>query len=371
MTSQDETFFMRRALALARKSLGHTRPNPAVGAVVVKGGKIVGEGRHVRCGRDHAEVAAMKNAVARHGGKILAGATVYCTLEPCSRPGRVGACCDALAAAGVARVVWACPDPNPKNANRAKRVLRKSGIASECWKGSRDHAKRACADEAAAIVAPFAKFVNQGLPFTTVKIAMSLDGRICDDSGDAKWISSAAARRETGRLRERVDVIMVGAETVRKDNPSLLSHGRKNPDLVRVVVTRAGNLPRKAQVFTDAARKRTVVLVVGRKSVPEKLAWCTQPGGIRAVIANKTLKGGMTVLAKSMYAMHVLCEGGLELARSLAAEGLVDEWLTVLAPKVIGRAPVAKAVQAKIAKARTRYVGGDAFVAAEFGKPGR
>ena len=371
MTSPGETSFMRRALALARKSLGRTRPNPAVGAVVVKGGRIVGEGRHVRCGRDHAEVAAMKDAVARHGAKILRDATVFCTLEPCSRPGRVGACCDALAAAGVSRVVWACPDPNPKNANRAKRVLGKSGIRTECWKGSRDEEKRACAEEAAEIVAPFSKFVNEGFPFVTVKIAMSLDGRICDDSGDAKWISSAAARRETGRLRQVADAIMVGAETVRKDNPTLLPRGRANSKFLRIVVTRSCNLPRKARVFTDGARKRTVVLCIGKSEVPEKLSWCSQPDGIGAAVACRTLKGGMAVVAHLMQVMHVLCEGGLELARSLAAEGLVDEWLTVLAPKVVGHSPVAKAVQARIAKSKTRHIGGDAFVSAEFGKPRR
>lgn len=371
MTKPDETLFMRRALALARKSLGRTRPNPAVGAVVVKGGKIVGEGRHVRCGRDHAEVAAMKDAAARHGAKILKGATVYCTLEPCSRPGRVGACCDALSEAEVSRVVWACPDPNPKNANRAKRVLRARGIEAECWRGSREEAKRACAEEAAGIVAPFAKFVNERLPFVTVKIAMSLDGRICDDSGGAKWISSAAARRETGRLRQVADAIMVGAETVRKDNPTLLPRGRGNSKFLRIVVTKSGDLPRKARVFTDAARKRTVVLCIGKKDIPEKLSWCSQPDGIGGAIACKTLKGGMAVVAQFMQVMHVLCEGGLELARSLAAEGLVDEWLTVLAPKVVGHAPVAKAVQARIAKAKTRHIGGDAFVSAEFGKPRR
>ena len=140
MTPPDETSFMRRALALARRSLGRTRPNPAVGAVVVRNGRIIGEGRHVRCGLDHAEVAAMKDASRR--GNALKGATVYCTLEPCSRPGRVGACCDALSAAGVSRVVWACPDPNPRNANRAKRVLGKSGIRTESWTGSSDAEKR-------------------------------------------------------------------------------------------------------------------------------------------------------------------------------------------------------------------------------------
>ena len=371
MTSSGETAFMRRALALARRSLGRTRPNPAVGAVVVKGGKIVGEGRHVRCGLDHAEVAAMKNAASKHGWKVLKGATVYCTLEPCSRPGRVGACCDALAEARVARVVWACPDPNPKNANRAKRFLAARGIKAECWKLSRDAAKRACAAEAAEIVAPFSKFVTKNLPFVTVKIAMSLDGRICDDSGGAKWISSAAARRQTGRLRQVADAIMVGAETVRKDNPTLLPRGRGNPKFLRIVVTKSCDLPRKARVFTDAARKRTVVLCIGRKDIPKKLSWCSKPDGIGGAVACKTLKSGMAVVARFMQVMHVLCEGGLGLARSLAAEGLVDEWLTVLAPKVIGRAPLAKAVQAKIAKAKTRYAGGDAFLAAMFGAPGR
>ena len=369
MTRPDETEFMRRAIALARKSLGHTRPNPAVGAVVVRGGRVIGEGRHVRCGLDHAEAAAMKSASRR--GNALKGSTVYCTLEPCSRPGRVGACCDALAAAGVLRVVWACPDPNPKNANRAKRVLGKAGIRTECWKGSHDPAKRACAEEAAEIVAPFAKFVTEGIPFVTVKVAMSLDGRICDDSGDAKWISSDASRRETGRMRETVDAIMVGAETVRKDNPSLLSHGRDNPDLVRVVVTRSGDLPRRAQVFTDAARRRTVVLCVGRMTVPEKLAWCSRPDGIGAVVACRTLRDGMAVLGRLMNTMHVLCEGGLELARSLAADGLVDEWLTVLAPKVIGHGRVSKAASAGIVRAKTRHVGADVFVASRFEKPAR
>ena len=142
----DETRFMVRALALAARSRGHTRPNPPVGAVVVKDGLILGEGRHVRCGKDHAEVAALR-CVRRRGGETR-GATVYVTLEPCSRPGRVGACCEALIAAHVAKVVWAIPDPNPKNANRAMRVLRRAGIETECWGRSREPARRQCAEEA-------------------------------------------------------------------------------------------------------------------------------------------------------------------------------------------------------------------------------
>ena len=308
---------MKRALALAARSRGHTRPNPPVGAVVVRGGEIVGEGRHVRCGADHAEVAALKSSK-KHGGAN--GATVYVTLEPCSRAGRVGACCDALIAAGVSRVVWAIPDPNPTNAGRAAKVLRRAGIEVECWIHSRNPERCACVKEALRLIAPFSKHVNTGIPYVTVKLAMSLDGKICDDFGDAKWISSGQARKVTGRLREQVDVIMVGAETVRKDDPSLLSHGRRNDDLYRAVVTSSGRLPRKAQIFTDSAKERTLVFKSGGR-------------GLRGVMED----------LGSMGFMHVLCEGGLKLARSLAEEGLVDEWITVLAPKVIGGGSIGSA----------------------------
>ena len=337
----DETRFMMRALALAARSRGHTRPNPPVGAVVVKNGLILGEGRHVRCGKDHAEVAALR-CVRRRGGETR-GATVYVTLEPCSCPGRVGACCDALIAARVAKVVWAIPDPNPKNANRATRVLRRAGFKTECWAQSRAADKRQCVDVAWRLIEPFAKHVITGLPFVTVKLAMSLDGKICDERGEAKWISSAAARRETGRLREVVDVILVGAETVRRDNPSLLSHGRRNDDLFRAVATRSGRLPRASQIFTDAARDRTLVFQVGMgKRTPPSL----KLGRARreTVVSVPNLKAMLRNLGDRGF-LHVLCEGGLELARALAQEGLVDEWLTVLAPKVIGHGRLAAAVR--------------------------
>jgi len=330
VTQQDATF-LKMALAEAWKSAGHTRPNPPVGAVVVRNGEVIGRGRHRRCGGDHAEVAAIKDAL-RHLGPIaplrpLAGATVYVTLEPCSRPGRVGACTDALIAAGVERVVWAEPDPNPVNRGRAARVLAKAGIVGERFRGRIDLAEdRPCGRDAAALIAPFAKHVATGRPYVTVKIAMSLDGRICDDRGCASWISSPAARRRTGRLREIVDAVMVGAETVRRDNPSLLCHTRRNDDLWRVVISRSGRLPRRAQVFTDAAKDRTLVFPDPRTALEE--------------------------LGRRGF-LHVLCEGGLNLARSLAEAGLVDEWITVLAPMVIGSRPITRAI---------RYSSSDAFV---------
>ena len=309
---------MARALALARKGCGHTRPNPPVGAVVVCGGKVVGEGYHRKAGTDHAEVAALKQARRRLGGAAAAAlrdATLYVTLEPCSRPGRVGACTDAIAAAGVPRVIYAVPDPNPTNRGRAARVLAKAGIRCTRFRGTAD-----VLDGARRLIAPFAKHVTTGLPYVTVKIALSLDGRICDDGGQARWISSAKARARTGALRAEVDAIPVGAETVRKDNPSLLCHQKRNDDLLRVVVSQSGNLPRDAQVFADG-RNPTLVFRDAAEAIREL--------GRRG-------------------ALHVLCEGGLKLATSLAEAGLVDEWWTVLAPCVIGHRPIGEAVRLKL-----------------------
>ena len=311
-----DAFYLGLAVSEACKSAGHTRPNPPVGAVVVKGGKVIGKGRHRRCGGDHAEVAAIKNALlhlpepSRRRLRPLAGATVYVTLEPCSRPGRVGACTDALIAAGVKRVVWAVADPNPVNRGRAVRVLARAGIKGELFKGTIPSAEGACPHvrDANSLIAPFAKHVTTGLPYVTVKLAMSLDGRICDGWGDARWISSPASRKVTGRLREIVDAVMVGADTVRRDNPSLLCHTKRNDDLWRVVVSRSGRLPKRSQIFTDEARDRTLVFPDPRTALEE--------------------------LGRRGF-MHVLCEGGMSLARSLAEEGLVDEWITVLAPVVI------------------------------------
>ena len=330
---------MERAVKLAARGLGHTRPNPAVGAVIVKGGKIIGEGWHKKAGGDHAEVAAIKNAT-RRGLKSPKGATIYVTLEPCSKPGRVGACTDAIVAAGISRVVYAIPDPNPKNRGKAKRALARAGVNCERFKGDADLLK--LADD---LICDFRKHVTTGIPYVTVKLAMSLDGKICDDFGNAKWISSADSRRLTGStLREINDAIMVGAETVRKDNPSLLSHGRRNNDLVRVIISKSGRLPKNAQVFTDGAPNKTLVFDDAAKAVRE--------------------------LGK-MGIVSVLCEGGLKLARSLAEVGLVDQWITIVAPVVIGSRPIGKAIRGRLNVDESFIACGDSFVTVDFERRGR
>lgn len=310
---------MELALAEAEKGMGHTRPNPPVGAVIARGKQILGKGYHKKAGKDHAEVAAIKDALKK--GNDLKGATIYVTLEPCSKPGRVGACTDAIIAAGLKKVIYAMPDPNPVNRGKAKKVLKKAGI--ECRQMTVREGGFA-ALWAEQLIEPFSKHVTTGLPFVTVKIAISLDGKICDKFGDAKWISSDMSRKMTGELREKVDAIMVGAETVRKDNPSLLSHGKKNDDLIRVIISKSGKLPKDAQVFTDG-KNETLVF-------PDP-------------------KTALVELGKR-GCLHVLCEGGLKLAVSLAQAGLVDRWTQVTAPIVIGDKPI---------KAATRFFGSDSF----------
>ena len=335
MLTRDDGDFMQRALELAERGEGRTRPNPPVGAVIVRDCTIVGEGWHKRCGGDHAEVAAIKNALRNLKAskpQSLKTCTLYVTLEPCSKPGRVGACTDAIIAAGIKRVVYLVPDPNPKNRGKAKRALSRHGI--ECIKVCR----RTCEEKAwdyclglkplvewgSRMIAPFAKHVTTGLPFVTVKLAMSLDGKICDDYGNAKWISNVGSRKIAGWERARVDAILVGAETVRRDNPSLLSHNKRNDDLIRVVVTRSGRLPKNAQIFTDGAPNETRVFRVGRDA--------------------KDLTDVLRQLGK-MGVMHVFCEGGHKLARSLADAGLIDAWISFLAPIVIGSKPLKSALR--------------------------
>lgn len=323
--------FMLEAIRLAGLSAGHTRPNPPVGAVVAKGGRIIGRGRHVKCGCDHAEAAALKDC-----RESPEGAEVYVTLEPCSKPGRVGACTDALAAAKVKRVTWAAGDPNPVNRGRAAEALRAAGIEGETWAETAGGDERAAGAILAAkeLLLPFAKHVTTGLPWVTVKLAMSLDGRIADVHGDARWISSAEMRKATGALRNVADVMMVGGETVRRDDPRLMPYEGERDDLWRAVVSASGDLPAGAKVFTDEARERTIVYRDAEEAIRDL--------GARGF-------------------MHVVCEGGLGLARSLAAAGMVDEWLQVTAPVVIGGGRVGEAERI-FEEAGIWKAGGDAGV---------
>ena len=198
---------MRRALALARRGAGRTAPNPLVGAVVVRGGRVVGAGYHHRAGAPHAEVLALRQA-----GRRARGATLYVTLEPCNHHGRTPPCCDAILAAGIARVVVADLDSNPLTAGRGLARLRRAGLRLTTG---------LLAQDARALNAPFHKVMRTGLPWVIAKIGQSLDGKIAARSGASRWITSAPARRLGQVWRGRVDAVLVGVNTVLQDDPRL------------------------------------------------------------------------------------------------------------------------------------------------------
>jgi len=245
---------MTLALAEARHGIGLTSPNPPVGAVIVREGVLLGKGYHRVAGGPHAEVEALKQARETFPDQ-LQGATLYVTLEPCSTVGRTPACTDAIIQNGIARVVYASSDPNPQHQGRADEVLRQRGIAVTSG---------VLAAEGDALIRPFRKWISTGLPYIIAKAGQSLDGRITRPPGEPQWLTSEAARAHGRRLRQRVDAILVGAETLRRDNPLLtLRDSGSHPDKRqpwRVILSRSGQLPQEAHVFTDSFKAFTFVL---------------------------------------------------------------------------------------------------------------
>lgn len=325
MTQHEDLRYMRQALRLAQRGEGHTRPNPPVGAVVVRNNTIIGAGFHTRAGAPHAEVEAL-NGCAGHAQ----GATLYVTLEPCSTFGRTPPCTERIIKEKIARVVIGCLDPNPKHAEAGVKRLREAGIAVTLDVQSA---------QANALIAPFAKHILTGLPFVTLKLAMTLDGRIADRTGASKWITGERARAEVQRMRKAADVMLIGAGTVCADNPSLLYRGKHGGPLMRVVVDSNGITPPTAQIYTDAAAMRTIVATTSETAARLRGAW-TQAGAQvwtfpRLRSGHISLRSVMKRLGEEGY-LHVLCEGGGRLAGALHDANLVDEYVLFYAPVFLG-----------------------------------
>jgi diaminohydroxyphosphoribosylaminopyrimidine deaminase/5-amino-6-(5-phosphoribosylamino)uracil reductase len=238
---------MRAAWREAKKGLGRTSPNPAVGAVLVWGNRIVAKGHHRRAGALHAEIACLKN----FGRRVPADATLYVTLEPCSTRGRTGVCTTELINAGVRRTVIGTIDVNPRHSGRAISQLQSAGVEVKTGVLSEDCRRL---NEA------FNKWIVTRRPFVIAKCGMSLDGRLSRREGERRWITDAAARRHSNQLRAQVDAILIGAETLRRDNPRLTVRGVSGARQPwRVVVTRSGKLPARARLFSDRQSRRTLV----------------------------------------------------------------------------------------------------------------
>lgn len=320
---------MRRALALARRAEGRTSPNPMVGAVVVKDGRVVGEGYHRRAGAPHAEAEALQQA-----GEAARGATVYVTLEPCAHHGRTPPCTEALIRAGVAEVYYAVQDPNPKVCGKGRAALLEAGIAVHVG---------LCEEEAEALNRPYFKHVTTGLPYVTAKFAMSLDGKIATRTGESKWITGESARRRVHELRNVSDALLVGAGTVLADDP-LLTTRLEGTDIhhpVRIVADSRGRVPLSARVFSPDLPGRTVLATTDR--APEAHVQALRARGVEVWRLPAAGDGRVSlpdllreVGKRDMVTLMV--EGGSELLGALFAQGLVDRVWVFIAPIVIGGA---------------------------------
>jgi diaminohydroxyphosphoribosylaminopyrimidine deaminase/5-amino-6-(5-phosphoribosylamino)uracil reductase len=245
--AQGDERFMRDALKEAKKAQGQTSPNPAVGAVLVVDDRIVARGHHRGAGHEHAEIECLRN----FGADIPARATLYITLEPCSTVGRTAPCTDAILKAGIRKVVVGAVDMNPRHHGRGIRRLREAGIKVR---------EGILAEDCARLNEAFNKWIVSRQPFVIAKCGMSLDGRLTRTPRESRWITGSSARRHARQLRGRVDAILVGAETVRADNPRLTVRGvRGARQPWRVVLTRSGNLPRRARLFSDQWVRQTLI----------------------------------------------------------------------------------------------------------------
>ncbi len=317
------TEWMQRALELAARGEGLTRPNPPVGAVVVKKGRIIGEGWHRRAGGPHAEPLALRQA-----GSQARGSTIYITLEPCSTHGRTPPCTERILEAGVREVVIGAIDPNPQHAGRALRILRRRGVKVVTG---------ICKPEATALIEPFARMITTGRPWVTIKLGMTLDGKIADARRQSKWITGAAARRQVQAMRRRADAVLVGAGTISADDPSLWPRPAKGRTPWRVVVDTQGITNPNARVYTDEYAAHTIV-ALGEKISSQRARRYARQGCEVLRIPESRTQGVEAVCRRlaELGALHVLCEGGGELAAALLEALLVDEWVGFIAPRILG-----------------------------------
>lgn len=315
---------MRQALSIAQFAIGRTSPNPMVGAVIVRDGRVVGQGWHKQAGTPHAEVHALHQA-----GELSLGASIYVTLEPCSHKGRTGPCVDALIHAGIKKVIIAMTDPNPLVAGRGIQKLRDAGI--EVVEG-------VLASEAAILNEVFIKWISTRMPFTVLKSAMSLDGKIASYTGHSQWITGTESRNFVHTLRDSYDAILVGIGTVLADDPSLttrVDYAGKNP--LRIIVDSLARTPVKANVVADGLAKTMIAVT---QAAPQRRVDALRACGVEIIILD-TKQGGVNLqqlfrILGEREITSVLVEGGSTINASVLDANLIDKIHWFIAPKIIG-----------------------------------
>ena len=318
--------FMKQTLRLAKKGLGSTSPNPLVGALVVKDGKIIGSGYHKKAGAPHAEIEALSKA-----GKKAKGATLYVNLEPCNHYGRTPPCTKALLKSSVKKVVVGMVDPNPHVAGGGCEFLSSHGVKVKC---------NVLEEECKRLNEVYIKYITKDKPFVILKGALTLDGWIATQTGNSKWITGEKSRKFVHSLRKRVDAILVGVETVIVDNPFLTPYliGRSTSDPFRIIVDTNLRIPLHSRVF-DSPKSGLTIIAVGSNVESEKRKKIEDLG---ARVVKCQIKNGRIDIADlldeiaKMSISSVLVEGGATLFGSVIREGLVDKYYMFLAPKILG-----------------------------------
>ena len=329
-TMKDDTLFMKQALELAARARGFTSPNPMVGAVVVKDGKVVGKGYHHAAGQPHAEVNAIDDA-----GADARNATIYVTLEPCNHVGRTPPCTQKILAAGIERVVVAMADPNPDVTGGGNAFLKEKGL--EVVSG-------VCEAEARQLNEVFVKFIRTGRPFVVLKCAATLDGQIATRTGDSKWVTGELARQHVHAVRHAMDAILVGKGTVIKDDPSLTTRLGKEEDRDphRVILDTRLSIPTRARLFQMASSALTYIAagpLTRNKEIKARKSALEAAG---AVVLETPLTDGRVDLEALMGVLgeagitSLLIEGGGRVIGSALSAGIVDKAMFFYAPKILG-----------------------------------
>lgn len=326
--------YMNLALRSALKAKGKTSPNPMVGAVIVKKGRIIAKGYHRMAGLPHAEIAALDEA-----GKDARGATLYVTLEPCTHFGKTPPCVDRIIKSGIREVFVGMVDPNPLNNGKGIEILRQHNIKVRVG---------LLEDKLKNVNEVFVKYITKKMPFVTVKIAESLDGRIATRSGESKWITSDKARAYAHRIRQDYDAAAVGVNTVLRDNPKL-NAGLSKKQPVKIIVDSQLSTPQDAEIFSRSSSVIIVTLAVKSGQETENRKTLSLKAKILEVKENEgqvNLKDMMKKLAR-LGITNILVEGGGTLIGSLFDEGLVDKVLFFISPKIIGGKEAIGAVMGK------------------------
>ncbi len=342
MDEKNDLSFMRLALRLARRGKGHTSPNPMVGAVLVKNGKIIGRGWHHRAGLPHAEVEAIADARRRAGAKdsegAARGATLYVTLEPCCTHGRTPPCTDAIIATGIKRVVVAAEDPNPAHRGKGFAILERAGIEVRAG---------VLGEESARMNEAFNHWILHRAPFVILKAAMSLDGKIATTSGESKWITDEHARRYGMQLRAASDAILAGVNTIIKDDPALTirARGFESKEFRRIILDPKGRTPLAAKVASDD-RARLTTFVVTKAAPARRVAALRRSAQVLLAPLRKGIIDLRWLLRKlgAANVTQLLVEGGGETHAAFLSQGAANRVVFFYAPIVIGGREAPKAV---------------------------